>query len=72
MTWLVYGIMLIHKIMVRVYGCVNGHELVPLMPSGFVKTLGKGFGHSLFVHYVVLELGFHVASTQLEKGGDLH
>ena len=42
------------------------------MPLGFVKTLGKGYGHSLFVHYVVLELGFHVASAQLEKGGDLH
>ena len=58
--------------MVRVYECINGHQLVPLMPSGFVKMLGKGFGHSLFVHYVVLTVGFHVASTQLEKGGDLH
>ena len=37
-----------------------------------MKTLGKEFGHSLFVHYVVLELGFHVDYTQLEKGGDLH
>ena len=58
--------------MVRVYGCVNGHQLVPLMPSRFVNTLGKGFGHSMFVHYVVLALWFHVASAQLEKGGDLH
>ena len=24
------------------------------------------------MHYVVLELGFRVASAQLEKGGDLH
>ena len=46
--------------------------MVPLMPSGFMKMLGKGFGHSLFVHYVVLALGFCVASAQLEKGGDLH
>ena len=58
--------------MVRVYGCVNGHQLVPLMPSGFVNTLGKGFGHLLFVHYVVLALGFRVAFAQLEKGGELH
>ena len=58
--------------MVRVYECVNGHQLVPLMPSGFVKMLGNRFGHSLFVHYVVLALGFCVASAQLEKGGDLH
>ena len=58
--------------MVRVYGCVNSHQLVPLMPLGFVKTLGKGFGHLLFVHYVILALGFCVASVQLEKGGDLH
>ena len=56
----------------RVYVCVNGHQLVPLMPSGFVKMLGKGFVHSMFVNYVVLELGFLVASTQLEKGCDLH
>ena len=58
--------------MVRIYECVNGHQLVPLMSSGFVKMLGKGFGNSLFVDYVVLELGFHVASMQLEKGGYLH
>ena len=53
--------------MVRVYECINGHHIVPLMPSGFVKMLCKGFEHSLFVHNVVLELGFHVASSQLEK-----
>ena len=58
--------------MVRVYECLNGNQLVPLMPLGFVKMLGKGFGHSFFVNYVVLALGFHVASVQLEKGGDLH
>ena len=58
--------------MVRVHECINGHYPVPLMPSGFVKTLGKGFGNSSFMHYVVLALGFHVASMQLEKGGDLH
>ena len=72
MTWLVYGITSIHKLMVRVYGCVNGHQLVPLIPSGFFITLGKGFGHLLFVHYVVLALGFRVAFAQLEKGGELH
>ena len=54
--------------MLRVYGCINGHQLVPLKPSGFVNTLGKGFGRSLFMHYVVLELGFHVASAQLAQG----
>ena len=53
--------------MVRVYGCINGHQLVPLMPSRFVKILGKGFGNLLFVHYVVFVLGFLVASAQLEK-----
>ena len=58
--------------MVRVYECVNGIQLVPLMPSRFAKMLGKGFGNSLFVHYVVLSLGFNVDSTRLEKGGDLH
>ena len=58
--------------MVRVHECVNGHQLVPLIPLGFVKTLAKGFGHSLSVHYVVLALGFHVASAQLEKGGNIH
>ena len=58
--------------MVTVYECINGNQLVPLMPSGFVKMLGKGFENSLFVHYVVFTLGFCVASTQLEKGGDLH
>ena len=57
--------------MVRVYGCVNGHQLVPLMPLGFVNTLGKGFGNSQFVYYVVLALWFSVASTHLEKGDDL-
>ena len=58
--------------MVRVYVCINGPQLVPLMPSRFVNTLEKGFGNLLFVHYVVLELGFHVASAKLDKGGDLH
>ena len=46
--------------------------MVPLMPSRLEKKLGKGFGHSLFVYYVVLALGFNVAFVQLEKGGDLH
>ena len=41
------------------------------MSSEFVKMLGKEFGHSLFVHYVVLALGFHVASRKLDKGGEL-
>ena len=58
--------------MVRVYGCVNGHQLVPLMPLVLLKNTWKNIWHSLFVHYVVLALGFHVASAQMEKGGDLH
>ena len=41
MTWLVCNITMVHKLMVRVFGCVNGHHLVPLMPLGFVKMLGK-------------------------------
>ena len=35
---------LIHDFMVGVYGGINGHQLIPLMPSGLVKTLGKGLG----------------------------
>ena len=35
---------LIHDIMDGVYGGVNGHQLVPIMPSGLLKTLGKGLG----------------------------
>ena len=58
--------------MVSIHECVNGHQLVPLIPLGFVKMLGKGFGHSLIMHYVVLALGFHVDFVQLEKGGYLH
>ena len=34
--------------------------------------MAKDLGIHLFVHYVVLALGFRVASAQLEKGGDLH
>ena len=43
--------MLIHDLMIGVYGGVNGHQLVPLMPLGLVKTLGKGLGICLYVHY---------------------
>ena len=71
MSWLVYGITSIHKLMVRVYGCVNGHQFMPLMPSRLVKMLKKWFG----IHYCALcgfGLWFSVASVQLEKGGDLH
>ena len=35
---------LIYDLMVEVYGGINGYKLVPLMPSGLVKTLGKGLG----------------------------
>ena len=53
--------------MLMVYGYINDHQLLPLMTSGFAITLDKRFGHSLFVHYLVLALGFRVASAQSEK-----
>ena len=60
---------LIHDIMVEVYGAVNGHQLVPLMPSGLVKTLGKGLGIRCMC-IMVLELWCSVASARLENGDD--
>ena len=55
--------------MVGVYGGVNGHKLVPLMPLGLVKNLGKRLGIR-FLCIMVLELWFSVASMHLEKGDD--
>ena len=69
MSWLVYDIKSIHKIMVRVYGCVNGHQLVPLIPSGLVKNIGKGLGIH-FMCIMVLVLWCTVASARLENGYD--
>ena len=63
------GIRLIHKLMVGVYGGVNGHQLVPLIPSGLVKTLGKGLGICCLC-ITVLELWFSVASTHLDNRYD--
>ena len=69
LTYDLIDIMLIHKLMVGVYGGVNGHQLVPLMPSGLVKTLGKGHGiHCMRI--MVLELWCSEASTHLENGVD--
>ena len=60
---------LIHKIMVGVYGGVNGHQPVPLIPLGLVKTIGK----ELDIHCLcnmVLALWCNVASARLENGDD--
>ena len=62
-------LMLIHDFMVGVYGGVNGHQLVPLMPSGLVKTLGKGLGICC-MHIMVLKLWCSEASMHLENGVD--
>ena len=60
---------LIHKLMVGVYGGVNGHRLVPLMPSRLVKTLGKWLGiHCICI--MVLGLWCSEASAHLEDGAD--
>ena len=60
-------IILIHDLMVGVYLGVNGHQLVPLMPLGLVKTLGKGLGiHCMCI--MVLALWCSVASARLENG----
>ena len=53
--------------MVGVYRGINGHQLVPLMPSGLVKILGKGLGIHCFC-IMVLELWLSVASAHLENG----
>ena len=61
--------MLIHNLMVGVYGGVNGHQLVPLIPSGMVKTLRKGLGiHCMCI--MVLALWCSEASVRLEDGDD--
>ena len=60
---------LIHDFMVAVYGGVNGHQLVPLMPLGLVKTLGKGLGIRCMC-IMVLALWCSVPSTRLESGDD--
>ena len=55
--------------MVGVYGGVNGHQLVPLMPSGLVKTIAKGLGtHCKCI--MVWDLWCSEASTRLENGVD--
>ena len=62
-------LMLIHVLMVGVYGGVNGHQLVPLMPLGLVKTLGKGL-RIRYMCIMVLTLWCNVASMRLENGDD--
>lgn len=60
---------LVHDIMDGVYGGINGHQLMPLIPSRLAKTLGKGLGiHCMYI--MVLELWCSVASTCLENGDD--
>ena len=58
-------LMLVHDFMVGVYGSVNGHHLMPLVPSGLVKTLGKGLGIRCMCN-MVLALWCSEASTGLE------
>ena len=61
--------MLIHDLIIGVYGDVNGHQLVPLMPLGLVKTLGKWLGiHCMCI--MVLALWCSEASAHLEDGDD--
>ena len=60
---------LIHDFMVGVYGGVNGHQLVPLIPSRLVKTLGKGLGIRCMCS-MVLALWCSEASGRLEDGDD--
>ena len=58
---------LIHDFMVGVYGGINGHQLVPLMPSGLLKTLGKGLGtHCMSI--MVWALWCNKTSMRLENG----
>ena len=59
--------MLIHDLIIGVYGDVNGHQLVPLMPLGLVKTLGKWLGiHCMCI--MVLALWCSEGSVHLEDG----
>ena len=67
LTYDLVDLTLIHKLMVGVYGGVNGHQLLPLIPSGLVKTLGKGLGIRCLC-IMVLALWFSVASAHLENG----
>ena len=60
---------LVHDFMVGVYGGVNGHQLVPLMPLGLLKTIGKGIGIRCMC-IVVLALWCSEASVHLEDGDD--
>ena len=62
-------LMLKYDLMVGVYGGVNGHQLVPLMPSGLGKTLGKGLGIRCMC-IMVLALWCSVASARLENGDE--
>ena len=61
--------MLFHDLMVGVYGGVNGHQLVPLIPSRLVKTLGKGLGIRCMC-IMVLTLWCSEAFAHLEDGDD--
>ena len=58
---------LIHDFMDGVYGGVNGHQLVPLMPSRLVKNLGKGLGIRCMC-LMVLVLWYSEASAHLDNG----
>ena len=60
---------LIHDFMVGVYGAVNGHQPVPLVPSGLVKTLGKGLG-TRCMSIKVWALWCNRTSARLENGVD--
>ena len=62
-------LMLIYDFMGGFYGGINGHQLVPLMPSGFVKTQGKGLG-TRCMRIMVWALWCNETSTRLENGID--
>ena len=62
-------LMLIHDIMIGVYGGVNGHQMVPLIQSRLVKTLDKGLGIRCMC-IKVLALWFSEASACLDNGDD--
>ena len=52
-----------------VYGGVYGHQMLPLIPLGLVKTLGKGLRIRCLC-IMVLALWCSVASACLENGDD--
>ena len=59
--------MLVHDLMLGVYGGINGHQLVPLMPSRLVKNLGKGLG-TRCMSIMVWALWSNETSACLENG----